>query len=554
MNNPMTWQSLFVGREADIEYLIQVWRCAKQGSAQLVVLLGESGLGKTRLMQEFYRWLTVHEDPPSDEAPQGYWPDAFDNANTSLDVNPHFDSSLHGRGQIPWLWWGIRFLPPEGRNQVGSRCGLGDYRHELFAHTESIGAARRLKELRKAAFWTVASDVFGNIIPYAGLVFAAKNLLSMLTGDRKREQELLEIASQSPGETARRGRIKLESLALDYFRTILDPRNREAATVPIVLFLDDAQWIDPTTLDFVFQLLHQATPSHWPLMVVCTHWEAEWYLNLRNQHGEDTTPRNLADIPRLLKLGDEWPGLRQVAPVRDLSPIVAAVLHGVTDEQRDLILRKAGGNPWLLEEILLFLIREPRLFADRSLERPLTPKGEEKVRQRSFKLHELLADRFAKLNEEVKRTLGWSSEQGTRFLREITVATARRVDPSLQEETVLSAMHEAENPNRLVQFLGDLSRFNLAEFRQAAFHHVAAEYLACDPQEQEAVRYAVRETLALWVRNGRIDELPKEERLDALLMARTSLLPSAEVEGSEWCAWGNAMVRLASLYRSEILW
>lgn len=94
----------------------------------------------------------------------------------------------------------------------------------------------------------------------------------------------------------------------------------------------------------------------------------------------------------------------------------------------------------------------------------------------------------------------------------------------------------------------------MAEFRQAAFHHVAAEYLACDPQEQEAVRYAVRETLALWVRNGRIDELPKEERLDALLMARTSLLPSAEVEGSEWSAWGNAMVRLVSLYRSDILW
>ena len=98
------WRRLFVGRDKELGWLIDAWRRAKGGEPQFITLLAESGLGKTRLVQEFYRWLSRNEDPPSPDAPEGYWPDAFDSDSSSLDVNPRFAADNRARPTIPWLW------------------------------------------------------------------------------------------------------------------------------------------------------------------------------------------------------------------------------------------------------------------------------------------------------------------------------------------------------------------------------------------------------------------------------------------------------------------
>lgn len=56
----MDWRRLFVGRDDELGRLRTAWRKVapedgSQAEPQLVVLLAESGLGKTRLAQEFYR-------------------------------------------------------------------------------------------------------------------------------------------------------------------------------------------------------------------------------------------------------------------------------------------------------------------------------------------------------------------------------------------------------------------------------------------------------------------------------------------------------------------
>ena len=553
MNAQWNWRTLFVGRDQELERLARLWRHVKLGHPQLLVVLGESGLGKTRLVQEFYRWLNQHDDPGTEEAPEGYWPDAFGNEETSLDVNPNFDSEIHGRCPAPWLWWGMRFMRPERRNQVGSRCALSDYRHALIPHTERITVARQLKSLHKEAAWTGASDLLSGIPVLGQLLFPARNLLKLMREDWPKERELLESLRQSPAQVAQRDRLDLKSLALDYFRTILDTNNREASRIPVILFLDDAQWADATTLDFLYQLLREAIAEYWPLMVICTHWEVEWQEGLLAIAG-DPPPQRLCHLPCMLGLGDDWQGLQQLAPVGDLSPVVAAAVTGLTTGQRRLVLAKAGGNPLLLEEILRYLLREPRLFDGQDPQRPLTERGEQEIAQRSFELHELVAERFSRLGEDVKRVLGWSSQQGMRFLTEITVAAARRVKSPIGDKEVRQAIREVERPHCFVQILGDRSRFNRAEFRQMAFHHVASEYLAYDTHELKVVRRAIRDTLASWLADGRIDDIPEEERLDALLMARSALSPALTAEAPNWPAWGNVLVRLVQLYRFDFLW
>ena len=165
------------------------------------------------------------------------------------------------------------------RNQVGAECGLVDYRDALFIHTQPISVSRRLKAVRTEAALKTASIV-GNLFPWAGLAFAVRDLHSLATGEHAEHRELLKKVAESPAEIHQRERADLESLALDYFRTILDPKNTDAETVPVILFLDDAQWADAVTLRFVRKLLTAALAERWPLLVLATHWEAEWQTNL----------------------------------------------------------------------------------------------------------------------------------------------------------------------------------------------------------------------------------------------------------------------------------
>ena len=53
------WKPLhipFVGRSTEYQGLVQSFRSIKKGKPQVVVMSGESGIGKTRLSDEFLKW------------------------------------------------------------------------------------------------------------------------------------------------------------------------------------------------------------------------------------------------------------------------------------------------------------------------------------------------------------------------------------------------------------------------------------------------------------------------------------------------------------------
>ena len=106
------FRSHFVGRDYVMRQLQMLHARASKGDPQFVVLLGPSGIGKTRIVQELYRELTRQQDPASPEFPQGYWPDAFGDGASLADVNPFFADPNRPRTAIPWLWWGLKFAEP----------------------------------------------------------------------------------------------------------------------------------------------------------------------------------------------------------------------------------------------------------------------------------------------------------------------------------------------------------------------------------------------------------------------------------------------------------
>ena len=269
----------------------------------------------------------------------------------------------------------------------------------------------------------MVSTFIGPLSPL-GWITAARDLRSVVIDDRRAERELNRARVANPAEAAEADRRELETQVLETFRLILDPTNSQAPTVPVILVLDDAQWADPVTLRFVNELLRAARTGKWALLVIATHWEDEWKSNIRDAPAPVGKLTQLADLPQRLRLGETWKGDRVIDPIADLSTVVAAALPGVTQAQRDLILAKAGGNPRLLEEILRHLIDHPQFFDGRDTTRPLTKRAEQEVREESFDYHKLVDERFRRLDDHVRRALGWSSAQGMRFLASVTEAIA----------------------------------------------------------------------------------------------------------------------------------
>ena len=544
------WQQLFVGREPELRFLLDAFEGARGGEPQFVVLLGESGLGKTRIVQEFYKRLSTERDP------HDYWPDAIA-AGDSLAVNPTFGTDDgRPRSAIPWLWWGLRWFNPGRRNAAGEG-GMSGHRGALFPHAVPIAARRNLRGLRTDAAVTTAGLVL-NAIPVvgqaAGLIFTAKDLfeLGRQSREERREQDrgVEAVGASQSGE-----RKSLVDLAEDFFHTLMAEGAGDGGPIPAVLFLDDAQWIDPDALRFAERLGRSAKREGWPLLVVATHWEQEWHEGLAARRPASEPAARFTDLT-------DRPGLpigtwivREIGKVPELGEALDALLPGLTKPQRELLLDRADGNPLFLEQLMRFLLDEPALFENGDPAGPLTPGAEAEVRKELTDLHRTVRSRFRRMAEEVKRALGWSSVQGTRFLTALTVAAARRVDPDAPPNAVADGLRRGERPHGQVRFgpADDSGRYNLGEFRQNVFREVAGRHLDT-LRQRDLVEAAVRETLTDWIKDESIGDLPAAERRDALLLARARLRPVADGSVEAWRTWGLAMCLLVADYEAETLW
>ena len=273
----MSTPNAFYGREQEIAWLREHFDAiATRGvdgqfpGPRMAVVLAETGLGKSRLVQELYLRLTNDErwDPPA----CNYWPDAFRSVHDQVHVNP----DMHGHvpaGPPRFMWLGVRWQPTDIRN-TSSRSVLPNLRCEIGVHTATIerhrgvlaSAMRRAEQtLRNDAIGEMVEQVADNLLPFGGL-------LTKLAGGIKRFACEQRNASESHSDMAQDQAKDIIEDLLDCFAALLEGRH----AVPAVLWLDDAQWIDPQTGEFLGQLWSRARLRHWPLLIVSTHWEREW--------------------------------------------------------------------------------------------------------------------------------------------------------------------------------------------------------------------------------------------------------------------------------------
>lgn len=327
-------ESPMVGRETELVTLLQLSAAVGAGLGRSAVVIGEPGLGKSRLIAE---WKAASQ---------------VDGA---------------GRGQARAKW-------AEGRCLSYGQNIPYHLLSDLLQSLVGAGGADDKPEQR-AALQALVDDAIG---PESGVeVFRYLGHLLSLPLDAEAEAWINMLEPQA-----------LQNQYLSSLRQLL---RAVAQRQPLVLVLDDIHWADPSSTDLLTKLL--------PLIS-----EAPILLCLVTRPDRDSHGWKLVAAARE-KLGA---GLAEInlnpLSEADSRQLVSNLLEigSLPDNIRGLILKKAEGNPFFVEEVIRMLIDRGAIYKQgnswaagkeiSSIEIPDNLQG-------------LLLARIDRLPEDVKRTL-----------------------------------------------------------------------------------------------------------------------------------------------------
>jgi predicted ATPase len=279
-------QSPMVGREAELAALLQLCEAVRAGLGRVALVVGEPGLGKTRLIAEW---------------------------KAAVERDEHQHAS-------PPLW-------------VEGRClsyGQGLAYHLLIDLLRALIGVPDLAEEpeTRAALMALTDDLFGEealeVYPYLGHL-----LLLKLEGEALDRVKPLDPQA-------------LQSQYLMALRKLLQALTRRQ---PVVVVLEDLHWADPSSIELLVRLL--PIVSTVPIL-----------LCLVTRPERDAPSWKLVTAVRVAMGGSLTEIALGALSEQESRRLVANLLEieALSEETRSLILTKAEGNPFFVEEIIRMLI------------------------------------------------------------------------------------------------------------------------------------------------------------------------------------------------------
>jgi class 3 adenylate cyclase len=331
--------SPMVGRQRELASLVQLLNHLQAGIGRSAVILGEPGIGKTRLISE---WRS-HADENKITWAQGRC------LSYGSDQPYHLVLSM------------LRSLArvPEMADEPETRAGL-------LALCENLCDS--------------GGPDFMDVYPYLG----------HLLGLRLDGEAMMRTRQLDPQAHLARAQAALR-------RMLIALANRS----PVVIVLEDLHWADPSSVELISQIIPLVATER---LLFCMAMRSEpdapgWRL-------VSTARKNLGALLTEITL--------EALSEADSRQLVANLLaiEALPESVRNLILQKAEGNPFFVEEVIRMLIdRGAILFEDNSWH---AGAGIEVV-EIPDNLQGLLLARIDRLPEEVKQTLRVAAVIGRQF-------------------------------------------------------------------------------------------------------------------------------------------
>ncbi len=464
----------FFGRKQEQARIKKAWDQITTGASDctnILVITGSTGEGKTRLIQRFFELLA--NDPEWNPPDHAYWPTRFQKEEGSLRVNPELENH-EPEGPPRFIWLGFRWQPVNARNVEERQCPIPEARTVLRMHNEQIKNHQTAWE----KLWLAGKDkIFGNMkeglkdsileyLPINGFALKIIGTFASILYDANKPQ------------TSRREnkeRVLIEDMdaflddVLEYFS--------KKVSIPLVLFLDDAQWIDESTRSFLEKLLQEIKKRKLPVLILITHWLAEW-----NELKENNNRNNL----RLLceENNTEQLDLKPIDPV-SFKQLLISKLPGLTPKQQSQLIQKSCENFLSLEENIGYLLDTPQNFVDENPTKELTEIGEKEIELWEDDRSKRIKTQFNKLEKEAKRLLGWSSQIGERFLANV-------IEDVAKQEALTSNLNVTFKKVEQRAYIAPVNAF-FKEFRDRAIFKLAQHYFKTyDSRMEASIKEAIK--------------------------------------------------------------
>jgi predicted ATPase/class 3 adenylate cyclase len=288
----------FVGRESELRLLGERWELVREGEGQVALIIGEAGIGKSRLLQRFHEQLTAQPNWLEAAAAPFFQNTPFYSVAELLhqlvgQASLPVDDARAARATAQRVVAQNTAPSPYPLPQLSGR-GADLIPEDQFAHLESALVLAGVKPAEAIAL----------LAPLLNLPAAAKYPPPPIPPEQQRRRLLAMLVEWVLGA---------------------------ARAQPLVMAIEDLHWADASTLEVVQLLAEQGPTAH--LLLLCTarpEFHPQWLL--RAHHTQITLNRLSA------------------RNVREMIAQVAA-RNALAGETVDTVVERTSGVPLFVEEL-----------------------------------------------------------------------------------------------------------------------------------------------------------------------------------------------------------
>ena len=332
------------GRQTELALLRQYWdSCTQRKSPSIVTLVGERGIGKSRLVREFFQQLVT--DPQWNPIEHDFWP--TDPQSIAILATDPLASEHVASGPPQFLWLGL------------------DCTHiPLDNLLEQIETQRQLYQRFQAPLKRLGQGVRQSMDRQRWSSFYNQHLASVV-------HTVLSPVAKADDEATP------ETFAQQVVMSNVAQQIVAVNPLPVCLFLDNVDRLNQSSQQAVTHFVRTAIKQDWPLMVIATHHNERW--------------ESLADD--YVWKENIWVDVKPASEA-DAFGYIAEHFSGLTVDHIEYMLRSADGNFRVLHEYINELRANPSYFINGDVGQTLTASGGERLRNWQSPHQRILAQRY----------------------------------------------------------------------------------------------------------------------------------------------------------------
>jgi len=253
-------------------------------------------------------------------------------------------------------------------------------------------------------------------------------------------------------------KLKQENL----FDNILLGIQRASAEQPLLLFLDDLQWADPTTLNLLHYLVRNTRKNR--VMVLGTYRPEDMLKSPEGKpHHLETAMQNMSREDLFGKIE-----LKRLDP-EDTGKVMHSILGKTSFEKGffEKVHAETGGTPFFILEVVKLLAEEGIISHEAGTWKLV--KGLEKFDIPS-KVYDVIKRRLDRLMAEQREMLEYAAVIGEEFSTDVLGRATE-----IRKITLLKNLSEIEKTHNLIHYLKDKYKFDHAKIREVLYNGIGEE-------------------------------------------------------------------------------